>query len=158
MFRLRSQLRDEVVGGVGVLVAGDVGEADVVLLPLRDDADDDALDFDGGFGGLFRVHATTSSTSSPSSARMPRRSSMIASSSSMAWRRARRARAGRRWFGAVVLEPGDVEAVAALGDPLAGELAEAAGFAGVLALLQRGGAAERVVAEGLLELGEVLAR
>ena len=59
-------------------------------------------------------------------------------------------------FGAVVLEPGDVERVIATRDPLAGKLAEAAGLAGVLALLQCGGSAGGIIAEGFLELGEVV--
>ena len=60
-------------------------------------------------------------------------------------------------FGAVVLEPGDVEGVVPFGDPLAGELAEAAGLAGVLAFFQGGGIALGIGAEGFFEIGEVLA-
>ena len=57
---------------------------------------------------------------------------------------------------ALVLEPGDVEAVATLGDPFAGEAAEAARLASVLALGEALRAAERVITEGSFELGEVL--
>jgi hypothetical protein len=48
-------VRDEVVGSLCVFETGDVGEANVVVLPLRHDADDDALNFDGGFGRLFHA-------------------------------------------------------------------------------------------------------
>jgi hypothetical protein len=49
----------------------------------------------------------------------------------------------------------EIEAIAALSDLVAGGAAEAAGVAGVLALGQGLGAAERIIAEGGLELGEV---
>jgi hypothetical protein len=58
----------------------------------------------------------------------------------------------------VEAEPSDVEALAALGEPRARELAEAPLFAGVLALGEALRAAERVLAEGLLELREAPAR
>src|SRR5262249_42233398 len=48
---------------------------------------------------------------------------------------------------ALVLEPGDVEALAAIGDPLTREPSEAALLAGVLALSEALLAAQRILAE-----------
>jgi hypothetical protein len=55
-------------------------------------------------------------------------------------------------FGAVVFEPGDVEAVVALGDPLAGEFAEASGFAVSFRFFRAAGL-PGIGAKGGLELG-----
>ena len=43
---------DDVVRPLAVFVAGNVGEADIVLAVLGEDGDGGALDFDGGFLGF----------------------------------------------------------------------------------------------------------
>ena len=60
-------------------------------------------------------------------------------------------------FGAVVLEPADVEVVAAFLDPFAREAAETAGFARVGALRQGVCTTVWVGAEGGFEVGKVIA-
>lgn len=50
---------EEGVRRIRVLEPRDVGEANVVVLPLGDDSDGDGFDFVGGFGGLLEFHESS---------------------------------------------------------------------------------------------------